>query len=167
MKTFVVLGMHRSATSLIAKGLHDSGVDMGIEVLNANEHNPNGYYENWSFVRLNDKILGLAGGSWFDPPTEKRIMDLRHIHRLDEMIKFSIKHYGEGRELWGWKDPRTCLTIRLYEPYLVNPHYILCFRDNASVAKSLAKRGDVDYDKALLLAEEYNRRLKSFADEFC
>lgn len=167
MKTFVILGMHRSATSLIAKGLQESGVDMGVRHINKNKHNPHGHYENYSFINLNDHILKVAGGSWDKPPSEAAITALAGDHRITETIKCGIKLYSEGRELWGWKDPRTCLTIRLFEPYLVNPHYIFCFRQPEDVAISLEKRGCVDFEDGVALALEYNNRLKAFANDYC
>ena len=164
MKTFVVLGMHRSATSLAAKGLHDSGVHMGEEFLSANGHNPQGYYENIEFVKLNDDILEAAGGSWFMPPGETAIL-LQYQNfktRIEELVKKS----SDGYELWGWKNPRTTLTIDLYLSYLVNPHFITCFRDKHEVAESLCKRDNFIYQYAVTLVEEYNRRLLRFLERF-
>ena len=52
MKTIVVLGMHRSATSLIAKGL-DAVCHMGDDMLEPAKDNPEGFYENKRFLDLN------------------------------------------------------------------------------------------------------------------
>ena len=69
IRTFVVLGMHRSGTSLTAGGLEKIGIDMGDNQLGANQWNPLGHFENVDFVGLNDRILNTAGGNWLDPPS--------------------------------------------------------------------------------------------------
>lgn len=116
-KTFVILGMHRSATSLIAGALNNFGVNMG------------------------EKLLGGRG---------------------DPKIKSLIER---KKGLWGWKDPRTTLTIKLYLPYLKNPHFICCFREPIEVAKSLYRRQKMPIKKGLKLAKIYNKRLLKFLRE--
>jgi hypothetical protein len=159
MKTFIVLGMHRSATSLVAKGLMKCGVYIGDTVLAANDSNPYGHWEDIDFVHFNDKLLAAAGGSWDRPPSELAILDLRETY-ADE-IKNLIK-VKEKKPFWGWKDPRTTLTINLYLPYLTNPHFIACYRDPREVGKSLERRGDMDAESGRKLADVYNRRLNRF-----
>jgi hypothetical protein len=61
---------------------------------------------------------------------------------------------------WGWKDPRTCLTIPLYAPHLVSPRYIEIIRDKNAVTKSLAKRSKGVTHGALY--DEYLCRSKLF-----
>lgn len=157
VKTFVVLGMHRSATSLIAKSL-DHEIHMGTRFIKPDEHNPLGYFENFSFYKLNMEILERAGGDWQNPPSESEIM------KQKSFFDFKIKQLIEQSEkpLWGWKDPRTVLTINLFEPYLRNPHYICCFRNPIEVAKSLVARNDMSFDKGIALAKEYNSRIIKF-----
>lgn len=166
MKTFIVLGMHRSATSLVSKGLVESGVDMGVEDALINEGNPEGHWENLVAVQFNDMLLNAAGGSWDYPPPEEDILLLKNKDWVVQGVKDFIQRFGEGRELWGWKDPRTCLTIRLYHDHLTNPHYITCFRDPADVALSLQMRDGTPLHDGLKLAEEYNRRLKAFINDY-
>lgn len=156
MKTFIVLGMHRSATSLTAKALSNE-IDMGAEY----EPMPDQPYGNWEdkeFIELNDEILAMCGGSWCDPPPREKILKTDLVHAAGELVKSR----NEKGVLWGWKDPRTTLTIELYEPYLVNPHYICNFRDPLEVAKSLQKRNGFSIEKGIELAGIYNQRLIEF-----
>ena len=67
---------------------------------------------------------------------------------------------------YGWKDPRTTLTIRLYLPYLENPHFISCFREPDEVAKSLVAVGGFTLESAKKLTKIYNQRLLKFLTEF-
>ena len=145
VKTFVILGMHKSTTSLVAKALHEAGIHMGNEFLPKGEYE---FYENKDFVQLNDRILAAAGGDQRNPPPHEDILKQDFSAEIKELID---KHQ---KPLWGWKDPRTTLTIDLYLPYLKDPHFIPIFRDPEKVAKRY--KGDTS------LAEEYNRRLINF-----
>lgn len=159
MKTFIVLGMHRSATSLVAGGIEEMGVDVGgNKVLLANEHNPAGYFENIDFILLNDRILSSAGGDWKNPPSHESILSVKKEY--EEEIKFTIKK--NEAEVWGWKDPRTVLTIDLYLPHLENPFFLTCFRSPLKVAQSLKKRDGMPIEDGIKLAELYNNRLLNF-----
>jgi hypothetical protein len=161
MKTIVVLGMHRSATSLVAGGLHHFGVPIGDQLVPADSSNPKGHWEDTDFRRLNDEILKSAGGSWSNPPLEISIMAQQKV--FEPKIKALIKR--KQKEIWGWKDPRTTLTIKLFSPHLPNPHFVCCFRDPIEVAKSLQKRNRFSIEKGLELAETYNNRLINFLRE--
>jgi len=164
MKTFVVLGMHRSATSLVAKGL-DTLIHLGDEdkMLPPAADNTEGFYENTRFLELNDEILQAAGGNWLEPPSEESILAQEPI--FEERIKKLIEEESEGHSLWGWKDPRTSLTIRLFHPHLVNPHYITCFRNVEDVAASLRTRNGISMFKGIGCALEYNLRIIKFISE--
>ena len=159
MKTFIILGMHRSATSLVSLGLLKSGIRMGDAVLGSNESNPYGHWEDIDFVHFNDKLLAAAGGSWDKPPSELSILDLRGAY--DKEIQNLIKA-KEKNPFWGWKDPRTTLTINLYLPYLTNPHFIACYRKPIEVARSLQRRDGTKIEDGIKLAHTYNRRLNRF-----
>jgi hypothetical protein len=169
MKTFIVLGMHRSATALTSKALNEY-IYMGDDILPV-------VFENRKFLHLNSKILKKAGGSWRNPPPEKNILKLaKHFNKEikntlaeeSEKARFSS---GNGRAdyLWGWKDPRSVLTIRLFLPYLENPHFICHFRNPIDIANSLARRKsekykdlEMTYEEGLKLVNIYNKRLLDF-----
>ena len=159
MKTFILLGMHRSATSLVSKGLANE-IHMGENLMEPASDNPQGFFENLVFVNLNDKILKAAGGSWHIPPTKEGILKVRSS--FEDEIKDTIAKESKEHELWGWKDPRTALTIDLYYPYLINPHLICIFREPLEVAKSLKKRNRFSIEKGINLANIYNTRIIQF-----
>ncbi|SDC82678.1 MULTISPECIES: sulfotransferase family protein [unclassified Candidatus Frackibacter] len=133
-KTVITLGMHRSGTSMIAGVLDKLGVNMGERMLGKDFSNPLGHFEDRRFISQNIKILEAANGSWDDPPTREAI--LRQKDKFQRKIKRLVNREG----IWGWKDPRTSLTIELYLPYLINPYFIICYRNPARVALSLKRR---------------------------
>ncbi len=173
MKTLVVLGMHRSITSLVTKGLADNKVYVGDKLMPPNGGNPNGYWEDVDFVRMNNRLLSLAGGSWRNPPSEERILSLKKKHgsEIEDLIRKKEErvkeiYFRENEQIWGWKDPRTILTIKLYLPYLTNLHFILCFREPLQVAKSLNRTEKVPIQEGMNLWREYNRRMISFISNY-
>ena len=53
----LVVGMHRSGTSLLARMLQLLGVHLGDDLLPADQHNPDGYGEDKRFVTFQRHIL--------------------------------------------------------------------------------------------------------------
>lgn len=151
-KTFIVTGMHRSATSLVAKGLQQAGVDMGEgHFIPPNEGNPEGYWEDERFVKTNDIILATNGGSWISPP--------ENIHETGANTRMTKLTKREG--MWGFKDPRTCHTLDFWLPYMgLDPVVVGVFRKPENVVKSLERRGDgIPKDHARWMCDAYNARL--------
>jgi hypothetical protein len=154
--------MHRSATSLVANGLFHAGVFMGHKLLGPGHGNEKGHYEDVELIHLNDRILKIAGGSWDNPPDE---FDIVYAGRKIENEIYAAISVRSSCELWGWKDPRTTLTIKCYMPFLRNPVFVPCFRDPMDVAKSLNARDGMPIKAGIRLAGIYNNRLISFLSE--
>lgn len=148
-KTFVILGCHRSASSLVAKALHEAGVHMGNDLLSELPDNPEGHFEDMDFLKKNVELLD--GNVWNDVDRELQDADTSALVRSKN-----------NRPLWGWKDPRTVLTIEKYYEHLDDPIIVGLFRKPELVAKSMAKRGDISEDDALALAKAYNRKIIDF-----
>ncbi len=149
-KTYVILGMLHSATSLISKALKDQGINMGKD-LNKN-------LENQAFVSLNESILKNLGGTWSNPPSEENILGAE----VGNQVKSAI---GKNKEkFWGFKDPRTSLTIQHYLPYLGGDVYLICcFRKPDRIIKSFG--GKYGVNKKLI--DRYNRSIIKAIKEFC
>jgi len=154
--TIIVLGMHRSFTSLVAGGLWVNGTDMGRTMIGPGKGNKLGHFENAEFVRLNDELLREAGGAWNKPPPEDKIMAAGKT--MEKRIKKTIRT-AERAPIWGWKDPRTTLTLPAYLPHVKKPILVPCFRQPDDVARSLQRRDGTSIKDGMALAAEYNRRL--------
>ena len=150
--------MGRSATSLIAQALHKFGVHMGEHFLSPNRSNPEGYYEDKDFYNMNTKILATAGGSAFRLPTKEKIKEAS----VDVSPLLQRKN---TRPLWGWKDPRTVITIEKYYDKLEDPILVVPFRRPEMVAKSVARQLHISYESALHITEEYQQRCLDFLNE--
>ncbi|PZR23698.1 MAG: sulfotransferase family protein, partial [Azospira oryzae] len=64
-KLVIVLGMHRSGTSAITRGLKVIGVELGDRLEPpAAGINDKGYWEDMDLVALNVEMLDVCGRSW-------------------------------------------------------------------------------------------------------
>src|SRR4051794_4592372 len=62
----LVLGMHRSGTSAIARMLNLCGADLGRDLLPAKADNERGFWENKAILALNEKLLENLNLRWHD-----------------------------------------------------------------------------------------------------
>ena len=60
----VVLGMHRSGTSLVASLVETMGFSCGEHPMQPSKDNPNGYWEDELIVDINEKLLHSLGYQW-------------------------------------------------------------------------------------------------------
>jgi len=156
-QVYVVLGMHRSATSAAAFALHQIGIEMNGGKFHC---------EDLDIMRLNDRILKAAGGTWDTPPRRSAILGVEQLFR-DEIAYLVALRYKQARQAegkWGFKDPRVCLTYDLWRPSLVKPILLVMYRDVEQVAASLRKRNGFSIDFGIALAQEYNRRISGILE---
>lgn len=154
-----VLGMHRSGTSVVTRLLNYLSVDLGEQdqLMSAGEDNPRGYWEHEGIVAINEEILAAFGDDWSHPPVwPDRWQDDARLDGIGRKARRLIeKDFGE-RSIWGWKDPRTCLTVPLWRRWVPNCRFIFCVRHPADVAGSLVRRDRFTTARALWLWTWYN-----------
>ncbi len=151
---------------MIASLLHTCGLDLGPQndLLPPAPCNPEGFWESRSFLRLNDAILNELGGSWDDPP-QNNVAGWGSepgLHRLRQRAERLVDRFG-GREPWGWKDPRNCLTLPLWRELLPEMKILICVRNPLAVAESLWLRDGISYADSFHLWLTYNRRVLAAA----
>lgn len=144
----IVIGMHRSGSSALSGLLHQNGICMG-EVQNfspgPSKENPKGFFENYRFRHINDQILFEHGYSvkLFDPdvPICSKISE-----PLERSMRYIIASYQAAHPDWGFKDPRTCLTLNFWKKIFTNfklkPKFILIKRPIQDIASSMVARGN-------------------------
>jgi hypothetical protein len=154
--------MHRSGTSLVAQLLHALGLDLGPEehLMRPSPANPTGHWENEPITDMNDEILESLGGTWSEPPelaagweSASELDDLRR--RARELIQEEFP----DSDRWGFKDPRTSLTLPLWQRILPPMRYVICLRNPLDVAYSLAARDEepVPFEQGVQLWLTYVR----------
>ena len=152
----LVLGMHRSGTSLCSHLLSALGVDMADNISGPGNpaptpDNPRGHWERWEIVEFHDRILGLFNRHYlgrfhdFALPVawwaEPRVAQIRR-----EIIAFLENRMGDG--YFGFKDPRTVRLMpvwhQIFNELKLAPKLVLCLRNPAQVARSLHARDGLD-----------------------
>jgi hypothetical protein len=157
-----ILGMHRSGTSCVTQVLAACGLHLGNDLVSANEHNPDGFWESRAAVAINDALLGLYAGGYIDPP--------RYVGRFPDSLYRPAGRFLAGlanARVVGWKDPRTSLTWHAWEEILFGHDYriVACFRHPYDVAASLMRiHGGMDLPGALRLWTHYNIRILGYSD---
>lgn len=158
-RAVVVLGMHRSGTSVVARGLAALGVDLGEHFLPVNDENATGFWEDVEVVSLNDRILAALGASWESvaEPDVGRLSPA-DASRFDAEARAIIGSRFSG-QLWGFKDPRTARLLPFwqsaFERLQITPAYVIVVRHPSCVARSLVGRG-VSPQHACLLWLQHN-----------
>src|SRR5690348_16986876 len=110
-----IAGMHRSNTSVLAEMLQLCGLNLGpAEKVHFHPRdisdNPDGYFEHRDFHLMNEALLGELGCSWFNPPESVPDWTSERFRRFREVAARHVDQVA-APGLWGWKDPRNCLTI--------------------------------------------------------
>jgi hypothetical protein len=150
----VVLGMHRSGTSLCSHVLSALGVEM-IEAppdLEIAPSNAKGHWERVELRELQDCVLERFNRSYYGPCHDLPLSaawwadpEIRPVR--DKMLAF-MRERMPNRALFGFKDPRTARLLPLWRHIFhelgFTPKVVLCLRNPAQVARSLAARDGLD-----------------------
>ena len=122
---YVILGMHKSGTTLVSQILHHSGINMGDNLENDVSYDRGNQYERESTWRLNEDILQArtVRSIHIDPPAKLQLSDGQRS-RMQEIIRAGNRQNAD----WGFKDPRTCLVYPLWESELPQHRLIVIYR---------------------------------------
>lgn len=153
-RAVAILGMHRSGTSALAGSLEEAGLALG-EVSKQNPYNLKGNRENPRIMALHEDLLADNGGRWDAPPERVRWSAGRRAER-DEIIATYADY-----PVWGFKDPRTLLTLDGWREALPGLRCVATFRHPAAVARSLENRDamSLPFERGLELWTIYAERL--------
>lgn len=144
--------MHRSGTSSLAGSLEEAGLHLG-EVVTRADHNPKGNRESLAIRDLNDRLLEHNDGAWDQPPASIIWDDDFRTQRATVIAA----HAADWR--WGFKDPRTLLTLAFWQEALPDLALVGTFRHPLAVAASLERRNQIPTETGLALWTAYNDRL--------
>lgn len=172
-----ILGMSRTGTSLTARLLNLAGVYLGPEeellqkdlhqlagegesvLTRARETNPEGFWEHYRIMRLNERILRALGGNWREPPElEPGWERSEKLAAERDEARALLEESFAGQPLWGWKDPRNSLTLPFWQQLLPEMRYVICLRNPIDVAASLEKRDRIPFEQAVGLWLTYVAR---------
>lgn len=151
----IVLGMHRSGTSMLTRMLEQLGLFMGA----GKESNDEARF----FLDLNRWIMREAGGDWDHPAPARLLVDQDDARRLlagqvERLMRTPrvIRYTGRARWLrgrtpwgaggpWGWKDPRNTFTLPVWMEVFPRARVLHILRSGIDVANSLRVRERASY----------------------
>lgn len=153
----IVLGMHRSGTSAIARILNMLGAYFAPEnkIMYPGPDNLKGYWERTDVMQLNDRILQASNCDWqntldFDiariVPQQRKIF-YREIQHIIAAL--------DANRPWMLKDPRLCVTFPLWREQLELPICIHVYRNPLQIAHSLNKRDGIPITTGIAMWEAH------------
>jgi hypothetical protein len=156
----VILGMHRSGTSLITRlvSLLGLAVCRDEDLLVGRKANPRGHWESKPLLDFDDRLLDELGGTWFCPPLlgVKETSRMLDRHAAEALARLQDTH---PESPWVWKDPRTCVLLPFWSAVLAQrAAYVLVVRHPFEVSDSLADREGYSPRLSLALWERYTRQ---------
>ncbi len=153
----VVLGMHRSGTSAITRGLQVMGVGLGDSLLPpVCGINDKGFWEDIDLNALNIGMLKAVHTDWYhlEPilPCDVEILHEKgYFFRAVELLRQKVSSVP----VFGFKDPRVAKLLPFWKEVFdycqLDVCYVMTLRHPLSVAKSLAKRDGIKAEQSYLL----------------
>jgi O-antigen biosynthesis protein len=153
-RVVAVLGMHRSGTSLLTRGLKSLGVYVGDDFVDTQFDNPTGYWEDRSIQSFNERVLNAFGLKW---ESVVYLEDAQWEEPEIEAIRLEAIEYIRAnflaQILWGFKDPRTLRLFPFWSPVFqrleLEDAYVVVIRHPLSIAESLVARQPDVFDAAM------------------
>lgn len=155
----IILGMHRSGTSMLSRLLEQSGLFLGEEKDQNNE--------SLFFQKINEWLFTQVNASW-DCPENMNYIDPQLTSLLEKSIRYLFS--GDGRQQylgkdnadkyrniteidfpWGWKDPRNIFTADIWKSIFPAARLIHICRNPVDVANSIRVRENLRF----ISIEEY------------
>ena len=164
----IVLGMHRSGTSAIARVLNLCGAFLPTDVKPARLGvNAKGFWESEAVLDLDSRLLRQLGGDWDRvgfvlPESGSAVREF-----VDDASKVVATEYAAAPTIL-IKDPRIAVIAPLWQRVLESAGYrtvwVVPVRNPLEVARSLHARGDMGVREGLALWLAYIRRIRDFGD---
>ena len=153
----IVLGMHQSGMSMVARLLNMMGIYFGTEdsAVLPRLSNPKGLWERNDVSSLNKRLLSQNGASW------RNVLPFQWNDISSESLKEFQFHATqilsrlETQRPWFIKDPVLSLSLPLWQPLFELPIYILVIRNPSEIAHSLEKRHGLPIAAGLALWHRY------------
>ncbi len=151
----IIIGMHRSGTTMLAKILEKLGLFVGVRL----DEN----HEPLFFANLNNWLMRQCGAEWDHPEpfhclTEAPDVQAWIVDRLNcflhsprVMFYLGVYRYLRWRtpfcldHSWGWKEPRNTYTLPLWLELFPQAKVVHIYRHGVDVAQSLKVRAEKQF----------------------
>jgi hypothetical protein len=120
---YIVLGMHKSGTTLVSQTLHRSGIDMGDGFEEGGSYDAGNQWERREAFLVNLDLMGCAERDYYSLEHYKEPQG--ELPKAQESaMKEMVERCEALGEDWGFKEPLTCLTYPMWKQVLP-PHKIV------------------------------------------
>ena len=156
----VVLGMHRSGTSAVTRGLAVLGIELGNNLMPAQVDNETGFWEDLDIYSFNNDLLKFLGSDYQTvEPLYPEFMEKFDLNEFKTRAIVMIRHKIKSTHWFGFKDPRMARLLPFWKSvfeYLdLNVNYVIALRNPMSVVRSLAMRDGFSHEKGYILWQEH------------
>jgi hypothetical protein len=136
IRNCLILGSGRSGTSMLTGSLSAAGYYMGDCLIEANEANPKGFFEDYEVNAINEQLL--------TPLTPTYEYGWRWLASVDVGTPTPSESWLDERMAaltskrpFCFKDPRFCYTLPVWRPFLSDTVFLCIFREPARTANSI------------------------------
>lgn len=170
VRPLIILGMHRSGTTLLSRLLRQAGIFMGSTRGAATD-------ESLFFQNLNRAVFDVVHAHWDQPQPLLEALQTPELSQLlvhtvhAELNKRPWSYLGaKGLRynsvtalppIWGWKDPRTTYTLPLWLQLFPQARVVFIYRNGIDVAQSLYYR-----NRKLMHSKQFSARCYALEGAF-
>lgn len=156
----LILGMHRSGTSALARVVNLLGAEIGARLIPPGFDNPTGFWESKSAVEIDEQLLRDLGRTWYDMrEMPSGWMETAAAGRALGSAQEFIRSELGGSALCALKDPRVCLVaplwIKAFESLGYEVRCLFIVRNPQEVVESLHRRNDWPRSPLYLMWVQY------------
>lgn len=172
----LILGMHRSGTSYLARLMQSLGVFIGDELVGPKKGNPRGHFEALPMLEFHQKLIAARIDESRRAFDDGMLAQKPLSGDYSEAEKEEAFHLVEAMRRpghWGWKEPRTSLFLDLWTQLLPSARAVIVYRHPLEVHQSMLRREHWDLalfpDQAMRAYAIYNRAIlaQAFPGTFC
>ncbi|XOV84238.1 MAG: glycosyltransferase [bacterium] len=161
-KLVVVLGMHRTGTSLITRSLQTLGIELGNNLMPPVEgNNAKGFFEDLEINKICNLALAEQDLAWdrVAPVLSHTKEPFAFSDDIIEKAKETISRKLTEGEIFSFKNPRASLLLPFWQLVFrqenIAQYYIISARNPSEVTASLEKRDGIDPSLGMLLWINY------------
>lgn len=136
-RIYIVLGMHKSGTTLVSRLLHSSGIEM-VDVEDDRTYDQGNQFERKSTSQFNKDLLNCEGKHSIEVPLKLNLAAVPS--ELRSAVEYHVGALCGAEKDWGFKDPRSCLTYDFWREVIPSHRLVVIFRDVSEVHGRYSKK---------------------------
>lgn len=166
-RAVIILGMHRSGTSVVSRFINMLGFDLGEHLMAPRKDNPKGFWENEEIVRHNEELMASTSVRWDSLELDMSLVLKKGLAKKSQTAALRVLKREFSANQIVIKDPRICRLYPVWQKVLWEAKFsivpVIVYRDPGSVARSLEKRDMMPLYRGLLLWLIYTLEATQYA----